>query len=84
MGEHIGPQRFSIMEGIVNDVTNLILDWDLIYSVNTLFSFNDSYQDHLFLYHYIDLIISESIMPSDGFIYYNVHFSGTCRDKFEI
>jgi hypothetical protein len=26
MGEHIGPQRFSIMEGIVNDVTNLILD----------------------------------------------------------
>ena len=26
MGEHIGPQRFSIMEGIVNDVANLILD----------------------------------------------------------
>lgn len=26
MGEHIGPQRFTIMEGLVNEVANLILE----------------------------------------------------------
>lgn len=26
MGEHIGPQRFNIMESILNEVANLILD----------------------------------------------------------
>lgn len=26
IGEHIGPQRFTIMEGFVNEVANLILE----------------------------------------------------------